>query len=233
MDKAVVLCSGGINSSVAAAIMREQSTPALLHVAWAHRSSDRELLAFQQVAAALRIEKTLVAELSCMSAFGGSARVSKRLAVEDATTLRKEPPATYMLGLMPSLLSLAATWAGSIGAKRIIVGTSENHGVPGPVISELYPDYRRDFLQAFNLMLQYAKPPDRELIVEAPLLDLTRAEVIQLGARLSVPFERTWSCYSNNDHPCVRCWACTSRATGFLQAGIPDPLMLETVPAAR
>lgn len=232
MDRAVILASGGINSSVAAALAREQYEPALLHVAWGHRSADRELAAFEQVALALHLERTIVAELSCMAIFGGNARVSKREDVEDATVLERRTPATFMLGLMPSMLSLAAAWAGAIGAKRIIVGTSEDHGIPGPAVSELYPDYRHEFLQVFSLMLSYAKPPERELTIEAPLIELTRAEVVRLGQRLNVPFEKTWSCYRNNESPCARCRPCVTRAAGFLRSGIPDPLFVETAPSA-
>lgn len=233
MDTAVILASGGINSTVAAAVAREQYEPALLHVAWGHRAADRELAAFQQIAAALRIEKTIVAELSCMALFGGNSRVSKRLVIEDATTLGNEPPATFVLGLLPSMLSLAAAWAGAIGAKRIVLGISEDHGLPGPAVSELYPDHRIEFLQTFNLMLNYAKPPARELMVEAPLIELTRPEVMRLGQRFDIPFEKTWSCYQNNDTPCRRCRPCATRAAGFLRAKMSDPLLLqETAPAA-
>ena len=228
MDTAVVLASGGINSTVAAALAREPYAPALLHVAWGHRAADRELVAFEQIASALHIDRTMVAELSCAAMFGGNARVSKRMVIEDAAALSKQTPATFMLGLLPSMLSIAATWAGAIGAKHIILGISEDHGVPGPPVSELYPDHRIEFLQAFNLMLNYAKPPDRELVVEAPLIELTRPEVIRLGQRLDVPFQKTWSCYQNNDEPCGRCRPCTTRAAGFLRARTPDPLLLKT-----
>ena len=233
MDKAVILASGGINSTVAAAVAREEYTPALLHIAWGHRTADRELVAFEQTAAALSIDKTLVADLSCLAVFGGSARVSRHMAIEDASTLGKETPATFMLGLLPSMLSLAATWAGAIGARRIVLGISEDHGVSGSVISELYPDHRIEFLQTFNLMLTHAKPPGRDLMVEAPLIELTRAEVIRLGQRLNVPFHRTWSCYQDNETPCGRCRACATRAAGFHNARIPDPLLIEATAAAR
>src|SRR5512134_340908 len=108
MDRAVVLLSGGINSAVAAAIAREQYEPALLHVAWGHRTAERELAAFEQLSSALHAERAIVAELSCMAAFGGNARVSKRIAIDDANALGKDTPATFALGLMPAMLSLAA-----------------------------------------------------------------------------------------------------------------------------
>ncbi len=229
MDRAVILLSGGINSAVAAAVAREQYEPALMHVAWGHRTADREFAAFEQLASALHVERTIVAELSCMALFGGNARVSRRLSIDDANALGKETPATFALGLMPAMLSLAAAWASSIGAKRIVIGTGEDYRLPGPTLGTLYPDYRHEFVQVFNLMLEYAKPAGRELVVEAPLIDLTRAEVIKLGNRLNVPWEKTWSCYRNTEAPCGRCLGCANRANGFLKAGISDPLLLEPV----
>jgi 7-cyano-7-deazaguanine synthase len=232
MDRAVVLLSGGINSAVAAAVAREQYEPALLHVAWGHRTAERELAAFEHLAGALRISRTFVADLSCMASFGGNARVSKRTAIDDANALGKGIPATFALGLMPSMLSLAAAWADSVEAHRIIVGIGEDYGLPGISMANIYPDYRHEFVQVFNLMLEYAKPATHELVVEAPFIDLTRPEVIKLGSRLGVPWDKTWSCYRNNDAPCGRCLPCVNRANGFLKAGTPDPLML-LEPAAK
>ena len=104
--------------------------------------------------------------------------------------------------------------------------------MPGPAISHLYPDYRREFLQTFNLMLEYGKPSGRELLVEAPLAELTRQEIVLLGRRLKLPFEKTWSCCRTGDEPCAKCLACATRAAGFLRAGIPDPLLLAEPAAA-
>jgi len=230
MDRAVVLMSGGINAAVAAAVAREHYQPALLHVAWGHRTADRELSAFESLANHFDIDQTHVAELPCMAAFGGNARVSRRISIEDASVLGPSTPTTFPVALMPGMLSLAAAWAAGIGAKRIIVGIGEDYRTTKTAISDWYPDYKRDFLQLFNLMITYAKPADSELLVEAPLLDLSRCEVVKLGKRLGVPFGKTWSCYANSDAPCCRCLACANRSAGFIQAGIPDPLLLE--PAA-
>lgn len=231
MDKAVVLVSGGINSAVAAAVAREQYEPHFLHVAWGHRTAERELSCFEGLAAHLRIDATLVAELAWLSSLGGNSRSSRKALIEDISTLGGETPSTFATGLIPTMLSTAATWAAAVGAKRIIIGTSEDYDVPGPPISKLYPDYRREFVQTFNLMLEYAKPKGRDLLVEAPLAELTRQEIVLLAKRLKLPLEKTWSCYRNNDEPCGKCLGCGNRISGFLSAGIPDPLLLE--PAGR
>ncbi|HOQ87948.1 MAG TPA: 7-cyano-7-deazaguanine synthase [Phycisphaerae bacterium] len=227
MDKAVVLVSGGLNSAVLAAIAREQYEEHLLHVAWGHRAAERERSCFEAIAAHLRIERTLTADLGWIASLGGNSRTSRKIPMEEPTSLGKEVPSTFVLGLVPAMLAAAATWAGAIGAKRILIGTSEDHGVPGPAMSSFYPDYRREFVQTFNLMLEYAKPHGRELLVEAPLAELARQEVVLLAKRLKLPVEKTWSCYRDNDEPCGKCVGCTTRAAGFLRANIPDPLLLE------
>jgi 7-cyano-7-deazaguanine synthase len=227
MEKAVVLVSGGLNSAVAAVAAREQYELCLLHVGWAHRAAERERACFDQLASHLRVERTLVADMSWMAGLGGNSRTSRKMSIEDATALREETPSTYVLGLMPMFLGVASVWAGSVGARRIILGTSEDHGVAGPAISQYYPEYRREFLQTFNLMMEYGKPHDRELLLECPLADMTRQEVVLLGRRLKLPFDKTWSCYRSSDEPCGKCLACLTRATGFLRANVPDPLFLE------
>lgn len=228
MDKAVVLISGGLSSAVAAAVAREQYELALLHVSWGHRSAERESACFEHLVGSLRADQKLMADMSWLSSLGGNSRTSRKMAMEDMSSMGAETPSTFVPGLLPAMLGLAATWAGSVGAKRIIFGTSEDHAVPGPAISRLYPDYRREFVQTYNLMLDYAKPRGRDLLVEMPLAELNRQEVVLLGRRLKVPFDRTWSCYRNNDEPCGKCLGCVTRAAGFLRAGVPDPLLLET-----
>jgi 7-cyano-7-deazaguanine synthase len=228
MTKAVILCSGGINSSVMAAAAREQYEPALLHVSWGHRSAERELAAFGQIAAALQIEQTKVVELSGGGLFGTNPRTTRRNPHDEYPATH---PAPFTVGLLPAFIGLAACWAEAIGAPRIMLGVTENHETGGTPISDLYPDYRREFVQTANLMLQYGKRPGEELLVEAPLLELSRVDVVKLGNLLGVPFAHTWSCYGFNDTPCGKCLGCITRVSGFLRAGLPDPLQLEPVPA--
>ena len=231
MDRAVVLVSGGVNSAVITAIAREQYEPVLFHVGWNHRAAEREMAAFEQLAAHFGIEKTLAADLPCMAAFGGNSRVSKRLSIEDANTLSQETPSTFAPGVLPSMLGLAASWAGAIKARRIFVGISEGPGVSGPTLAQLYPDYRREFIQAYNLTLRYALPLKQDLLVEAPLIDLSRGEIVRLGLRCEIPFALTWSCYAGGNRPCGRCLGCVNRGQGFTKAGVADPLFLEAVGA--
>jgi 7-cyano-7-deazaguanine synthase len=230
MDKAVVLVSGGIAGSVAAVTAREQYETALLHLNWGHRAADRELAAFNAIATHLKTESVRVVDLPALAGFGGNARTNRKPPVEE-TKDTDGAPASFAFGLLPTAVSIAATWAHAIGATRIILGTIENPATLKAPLGALYPDYRREFVQAANLMLQYARPPGRELLVEAPLIELTREEVVKLGDLAGLPFDKTWSCYAAGPEPCNRCLGCLNRAAGFINAGLPDPLLLE--PAAR
>jgi 7-cyano-7-deazaguanine synthase len=233
MEKAIVLVSGGINSAVAAWLTKEQASPALMHVAWGHRAGEREKECFEHLGALLEVEKSTIVEVPALAGFGHNSRSSRRVSMEDATHLTSDTPSTFVLGLVPTLLSLAATWAGTIGARRIIIGLNEDYDLPGPRIGDLYPDYRQEFVQTFNLMLQYAKPHRRELMVEAPLIDLTRHEILMMAQRMQIPFDKTWSCYRQSDQPCGRCWGCSNRSSGFMAINAPDPLATEALHAAH
>lgn len=229
MEKAVVLVSGGISSSVAAITAREQYETVLLHLNWGHRAAERELEAVNTLAAHLKAEAVRVVELTALGAFGGNARTNRKLSLEADSG--EAATASFAFGLLPTAVGIAATWAHAIGATRIILGTTENPATLKAPLGSIFPDYRREFVQAANLMLQYARPAGREILVEAPLIELTRAEVVKLGDLAGLPFEKTWSCYTAGPEPCNRCLACLNRAAGFINAGLPDPLLLET--AAR
>lgn len=224
MDKAVVLVSGGINSAVAAAVAREHYETSALHFSWGHRCAGRERAAFEEVTSFLDFDKKLVLDFEQLGEIGANARVNRRMAIEDAATLTQATPATFAAGVLPAMLSVAAAWADRLNAARIIVGLSEDHRVPLPPVSKLYPDHRIEFIQAFSLMLRYALPAERGITVEAPLMELSRSEIVLLGNNLGVPFAKTWSCYTNSDTPCGRCRPCVTRTAGFLEARVPDPL---------
>ncbi len=92
----------------------------------------------------------------------------------------------------------------------------------------MYPDNRREFILNYQYMIDSAMPERTQIKIETPLIDFSRTEIVKLGQRLKVPFESTWSCYEGGEAPCGKCFGCASRASGFLQAAIPDPLILPT-----
>jgi len=226
MDIAVVLVSGGVNSSVLVGVAAKEHKPALMHVSYGQRTSERELACFEGICTHYQVAEKLVVALPHYQTVGGNARVNRKLAVEDATTMGDRPCNTYVPGLIPTMLGLAYHWADALGAKKILIGSSENNGPPGPRTSTIYPDHRRELYHLYNHLIEITARSQVRIHLETPLITMTRAEVIRLGYHLGVPFERTWSCDRHGDKPCGSCYGCATRARGFLEAAIPDPLMI-------
>jgi 7-cyano-7-deazaguanine synthase len=93
-----------------------------------------------------------------------------------------------------------------------------------------YPDCRPEYLAAFQAMADLAQKravEGRPVRIEAPLIEMTKADIIRRGVQLGVPFELSWSCYEGSDHPCGECDSCVLRAKGFEEAGLSDPALAE------
>ena len=220
--RAVVLASGGLDSTVAAALARRDGYELfLLTVAYGQRHAV-EVEQARQVAKALRAANHLILELD-LRAIGGSALtteadVPKARSNEERTS---GIPVTYVPGRNLIFLSLAAAHAEVVGAFVIYFGANvlDYSG---------YPDCRPGFIRAFEAAANEgtkAGAEGRMLQVRAPLLMRTKAEIIRLGVELGVPFELTHSCYDpTGGLACGRCDSCLIRREGFAKAGVADPI---------
>ena len=227
-DKAVVLCSGGLNSAVVTSIATKDHQPmAFLHVRFGHRAAQKEAELFEKQADHFDVRERLVIDMPHFAAIGGNARVSRKKQIEDALAIGEGGTNCHVPGLIGGLVSAAFTWAWTIGARKILLGVSENLGPPAPKTSELYPDYSQEYLQLCNHLCNEGSP-GRQISVETPIIDLSRSEIVKLGRRLGTPFQLTWSCLSSCSEPCGACVGCATRSRGFLDAAIPDPISLET-----
>lgn len=225
-ETAVVLCSGGLNSAVAAKVAAAEYSIALLHVSFPHRASGREAASVERIVGKLNPEKHLTLEMQHFAKIGGNARVSKRMQIEDAMAIGESGAHTYIPGLIGTLVGAAFNWADVIRASRIVIGVTEELGPPAPRLATIYPDHSREFLEITRQAYEAASP-NRRVTLEMPLIDLKRAEIIKLGLRVGAPFADTWSCLSNNDEACGACIGCATRNRGFAEAGVPDPLFCE------
>ena len=228
MEKAIVLLSGGMNSAVAAASMAETHILHLLFANLHHRPLARESEAFDRLCRHFKVKHHWRVDLSHFKQVGGNAFVDPKRDIEDALTLEDDIAGTFVAGLMPTLLDVAASFAFRIGARHIVTGLSEALNEPGPGVGVMYPDNRREFILNYQYMIESAMPERTQIKIETPLMDFSRTEIVKLGQRLKVPFESTWSCYEGGEAPCGKCFGCASRASGFLQAAVPDPLILPT-----
>jgi len=216
-ELAVVLVSGGMDSVTATAWAAERYRLALLHVDYGQRTEAKERECFDRVVEHFSPAHALAVDASYLGRIGGSSLTDPAIPVpeDDAPG---EIPSTYVPFRNANLLAIATAWAEALGATRIVIGAVEQDA-PG------YPDCRPAFYEAANRLIDLGTRPDTHIVVEAPLIALTKAQVIHLGARLGAPYGLTWSCYRSEDAPCRRCASCRRREEAFREAGIPDPLL--------
>jgi 7-cyano-7-deazaguanine synthase len=221
MTKAIVLLSGGLDSYTAAAIAREQGFEIYaLTVKYGQRHA-HEILAARKVAEALGVKahRELAVDLGSV---GGSALVGDG----DVPKSGPDPniiPVTYVPARNTVMLSLALAWAEVIGAFDIFIGVNA-------LDYSGYPDCRPEYIEAFERMAVLATKAGVEggrFRVRAPLISMSKAEIIGQGARLGLDYSITHSCYDPGPHgvPCGRCDSCVLRAKGFQEAGLKDPLV--------
>lgn len=217
-DLAVVLLSSGMDSAVCASIAKENYRLAFLHVQYGQKSAAKELECFQKLCDFFNPEKVLIAEASFFKAIGGSSLISEDLPIQEEEEEKEgEIPSTYVPFRNGIFLSIAAAWAEAIGAKKIFIGVNQ-------VDFSGYPDCRDSFIKAFNQAIKEGTKPETQIEIEAPLLYLSKKEIVFLGVKLGTPFELTWSCYKNTEIACGRCASCRFRLKAFKEAGIRDPL---------
>ena len=218
LKSAVVLLSGGLDSATVLAIARAEGYAChALSVDYGQRHL-AELAAATRVAAILGAAAHRVIGID-LTAFGGSALTDSRIAVPETPT--SGIPLTYVPARNTIMLSLALAWAEVLQAQAIFVGINA-------VDYSGYPDCRPEYLAAFQQMANLATKAaveGRPLTVKAPLIDLSKAEIIQRGSQLGVDYSLTVSCYQADadGRACGKCDSCRLRQAGFMAAGVPDP----------
>jgi len=226
MKRAVVLLSGGPDSAVCLAIaLGEGYETYTLAVDYGQRH-DKEVRLAEALTERMGVAEHRTTALD-LAAFGGSALTDSALEVPDRSRDARpeaEIPITYVPARNTIFLSLALAWAEVLEADAIFIGANA-------VDYSGYPDCRPEFIEAFERMASLATrrgvegPPVQ---IRAPLLKLTKAEIITKGAELGVPFELTWSCYRGGEKACGRCDSCLLRMKGFSEAGLADPVEYES-----
>jgi len=220
--RAVVLASGGLDSTVTAAIAQSEGCELFfLTIAYGQRHAV-EVERARQVAAAMGVSHHVVLSLD-LRAIGGSALTSEIDVPKnrDGTTRRQGIPVTYVPGRNLIFLSLAAAQAEAAGASQIYFGANvlDYSG---------YPDCRPEFIHAFETAVNKgtkAGVEGKPLRVLAPLLTMTKTAIIQKGIQLHAPLHLTHSCYDPvGTLACGRCDSCLIRREGFAQAGVVDPI---------
>lgn len=220
--RAVLLLSGGLDSYTAGALARADGYELYALTLRYGQVHAREVEAAREVARALGVVKHLELDVP-LSKIGGSALVGDGAVPKDRPLDAKDIPSTYVPARNTVFLSLAMAWAEVAGAEAIVIGVNA-------LDYSGYPDCRPEFLQAFERMARLATKAGVEgkpLRVLAPLVQLSKANIIRRGIALGVDYALTHSCYDPalDGRPCGRCDSCVLRARGFSEAGIDDPLL--------
>ena len=224
---AIVLVSGGMDSCVTAAIAARAHTGlAFLHANYGQRTEARELAAFHAIAKHFGVTRTLVVPMDHLAVIGGSSLTDHTIPVSQADLTATGIPTSYVPFRNANILAVAVSWAEVIGARSIYIGAVEED-------SSGYPDCRRAFFDAYNAMITTGTRPGSGIAIQAPLLQLSKAEIVKRGTELEAPLALTWSCYQAEDAACGVCDSCALRLRGFQQAGIPDPIPYKVRPDHR
>lgn len=220
---AVVLLSGGMDSATALAVASATGgTVHCLTVAYGQRHS-REVRSARRLGEFFHVASHSVIRLPIGALLRSSLTDRTRpLPRAQAGRSRAGIPSTYVPARNTILLSVALGYAESLGADSIYIGANA-------IDYSGYPDCRPEYFRAFEHLARLATKAGVErrwnIQVRAPLLRLSKAEIVRLGDRLSVPWALTWSCYAGGRSPCGICDSCALRAKGFAEAGRPDPLL--------
>ena len=218
MTRAVVLLSGGLDSATVLAMAREQGLECYaLSVSYGQRH-EVELQAAAAVARSLGAREHRVMHVD-LAGIGGSALTDKSIAVP--TTPTRGIPVTYVPARNTLMLSLALGWAEVLDAREIHIGVNA-------IDFSGYPDCRPEFIAAFEDLAALATKAGvegRPLVIKAPLVNMSKAEIVRAGVRLGVDYALTVSCYQADasGHACGLCDSCRLRREGFVSAGISDP----------
>jgi len=225
MRKAVVLVSGGLDSTTCLAIAKDQGFELYALTLFYGQRHKVELQAARKVAKAYHVKKHL--ELAVpLTAFGGSSLTDLKIKVPKKRSLKSMGqgiPSTYVPARNTVFLSLALAWAEALGAEHIFIGVNA-------LDYSGYPDCRPEFIKAYEKLAKLATKKGVQgtwkLKIHTPLIRMSKAQIIKMGLSLGVDFGMTHSCYSpdSKGNHCGQCDSCLLRAKGFAEVHKKDPL---------
>ncbi|MEN6370592.1 MAG: 7-cyano-7-deazaguanine synthase QueC [Armatimonadota bacterium] len=222
MKRAVVLLSGGLDSSTAAAIAKDKGFELYALTFDYGQRHRREIEAAKTVGQTLGVKDHIIISFD-LRKWGGSALTSdiEVPTDRDISGMAEEIPVTYVPARNTIFLSFALGYAETIGADTIVIGANQ-------VDYSGYPDCREEYLRAFETMANLATKAGVEgkirFKIKAPLINMTKVEIIKAGTALGLDYGLTWSCYKGGDKPCGECDSCKLRLAAFEAAGMRDPL---------
>jgi 7-cyano-7-deazaguanine synthase len=217
MKKAVVILSGGMDSTTAAFIAKSEGYEIIpVHFNYGQRTEKRELKAFNDICDYLELENRYIIDIPFFKQIGASALVDENIEVP-VDGVKPGIPVTYVPFRNGIFLSIAAAIAEKEGAEAIYIGVVEED-------SSGYPDCREEFIQNMQNAINSGTKPETNIEIKTPLVHLKKEDIVKTAVKYNVPLHLTWSCYKNEDEACGVCDSCRLRLKGFEKAGIKDEI---------
>lgn len=222
MKKAIVLLSGGLDSSTALYVAKNEGFDELYVLTFEYgQKHDKEIESAKAVARAAGVKEHKFVHL-LLNQWGDCSLTNPAVQIDKGNVNRTDIPATYVPARNMVFLSVAASYADALEISDLFIGVSETD-------YSGYVDCRESFIKAMeeavNLGTVLGAEKKRRITIHAPFLHMTKADEIRLGIKLGVDFSLTWSCYRGEEKPCGTCDSCLLRARAFAEAGIEDPLL--------
>ena len=217
MKKAVVILSGGMDSTTSAFIAKNEGYEIIpLHFNYGQRTERKELDSFNKICDYLGIKNRYVIDIPFFKQIGASALVDENLEVP-TDGIKPGIPITYVPFRNGIFLSIAAAVAEKEGAEAIYIGVVEED-------SSGYPDCREEFIENMERAINAGTKPETNIKIKTPLIHLKKEDIVKKAIEVGVPLEFTWSCYKEEDEACGVCDSCRLRLKGFEKAGVEDPI---------
>ena len=224
MRRAVVLLSGGLDSSTVLAMALERGYSVTALTFEYGQRHDRELDCARMIAERMGVAEHAVVDLDFGTLLNSSLTDASRSIPDRAVAnVPGDIPSTYVPARNVIFLSVGAAIAESMGAEAVFIAANA-------LDYSGYPDCTPEFMEAFQRALDVGTKRGIEgeaVRIEAPLIDMSKADIVREALRLSVPLELTWSCYRGGEKACGACDSCRLRLKGFQEAGAEDPLDYE------
>lgn len=220
LAKAVVLLSGGLDSTVCLALALKEGHevyPLSFNYGQRHK---QELEQAKKIAGFFNLAQHLIIDIG-LKAMGGSALTSDEIEVPEGDIERKDIPVTYVPARNMVFLSFAIGYAEVLEAAKVYIGVNA-------LDYSGYPDCRPEFIQSFQQTANLATKAGvggQPFEIVTPLINLTKKEIIELGTKVGAPLNLTYSCYRGGETACGTCDSCRLRLKGFSESGMPDPIL--------
>jgi 7-cyano-7-deazaguanine synthase len=227
MKRAICLLSGGLDSAVATAIAKSFGYEIFALTFSYKQKHSRELDSAKRLVRFFEVREHKILKVS-LDEISDSALMSKEKEIPIGKSFEEikrsqEIPLTYVPARNIIFLSYALAYAEKVGAEKIFIGANA-------VDYSHYPDCREEFIKKFQEVANVGTKrgvEGKEMKIEAPLINMSKSEIIKKGFTLKVPFELTWSCYEGKEKACGQCESCVLRLNAFKEAGLKDPLEYE------